>query len=38
LVLEDDASWQRGAHRPCAALAEMERDYTRDRTSRVDWS
>jgi len=38
LLLEDEASWRRGAHRPCAALAEMVHDYARDRAASVDWS
>jgi len=38
LVLEDDAAWLRGAHRPCAVLAELERDYSERRSVRVDWS
>ena len=38
LLLEDDAAWRRGAHRPCAVLAELERDYAGDLSVRVDWS
>jgi len=38
LVLEDDAAWLPGAHRPCAVLAELQREYAREPVFRVDWS